>query len=67
MVRSAVVCCPSANSAAYSASPALATITIHGMMVKNTWIGILICVGLLKLPRNRYAPATDLAYDLDKY
>ncbi len=65
MVRSAAACCPSANGTAYSASPALAT--IHGMIVKNTWIGTLIWVGRLMFPRNRNAPATDLAYDRNKY
>jgi hypothetical protein len=65
MVRSAAACCPRANIAAYSALPALAT--IHGMIVENTWIGPLIWVGRLMFPRNRYARATDLAYDRDKY
>ena len=38
-------CCPAANNAAYSASPALAT--MQGMMVENTWIDPLILVGSL--------------------
>ncbi len=33
-------CCPAANRAAYSASPALAT--MHGMMDEKTWMEPLI-------------------------
>ncbi len=36
-------CCPAANRAAYSASPALAT--MHGMMDEKTWMEPLILVG----------------------
>ena len=43
VVRSDAACCPVANSAAYSASPALAT--MHGIIVDNTWMDPLILVG----------------------
>ena len=36
VVRMDAACCPVANNAAYSASPALAT--MHGIMVENTWM-----------------------------
>ena len=58
-------CCPVANNAAYSASPALAT--MHGIMVENTWMDPLILVGSLWLPRNSIAPATDRECDRHKY
>jgi hypothetical protein len=59
VVRSDAACCPVANSAAYSASPALAT--THGIIVENTWMDPLILVGSFLLPRKKIAPATDLA------
>ncbi len=43
VVRSDAACCPVANSAAYSASPTLAT--AHGIIVENTWMDPLILVG----------------------
>jgi hypothetical protein len=43
VVRREDACCPVANKAAYSASPALAT--THGIIVENTWIEPLILVG----------------------
>ena len=47
VVRMEAACCPAANNAAYSASPALAT--MQGMMVENTWIDPLILVGSLSV------------------
>ena len=61
VVRSDAACCPVANSAAYSASPALAT--THGIIVENTWMEPLILVGSFLLPRKNIAPATDRACD----
>ena len=49
VVRMEAACCPAANNAAYSASPALATMRIDP----------LILVGSLWLPRKSIAPATD--------
>ncbi len=43
VVRSYAACCPVANRAAYSASPALAT--THGIIVEKTWMDPLILVG----------------------
>ena len=40
VVRMEAACCPAANNAAYSASPALAT--MQGMIVENTWMDPLI-------------------------
>jgi hypothetical protein len=65
VVRMEAACCPAANSAAYSASPALAT--MHGMIDENTWIDPLILVGSLWFPRKSVAPATDRECDLHKY
>ena len=43
VVRNDAACCPVANRAAYSASPALAT--THGIIVEKTWMDPLILVG----------------------
>ena len=45
VVRKEAACCPVANRAAYSASPALAT--THGIMEENTCIAPLMRVGSL--------------------
>ena len=66
VVRMEAACCPAANNAAYSASPALAT--MQGiMMVENSWIDPLILVGSLWLPRKSIAPATDRECERHKY
>ena len=65
VVRMEAACCPAANNAAYSASPALAT--MQGMMVENTWIDPFILVGSLWLPRKSIAPATERECDRHKY
>ncbi len=49
VVRMDAACCRAANNAAYSASPALAT--MQGMIVENTWMDPLILVGSLWFPR----------------
>ena len=64
VVRREAACCPAANNAAYSASPALAT--MHGMIDENTWIDQLILVRSLWFPRKNIASATDLACDRHK-
>ena len=65
VVRMEAACRPAANNAAYSASPALAT--MQGMMVENTWIDPLILVGSLWLPRKSIVPATDRECERHKY
>jgi hypothetical protein len=47
-IRSDAACCPAANKAAYSASPALAT--KHGIIIENTWMDPLILMGSCFLP-----------------
>ncbi len=61
VVRSEAACCPAANRAAYSASPALAT--THGIIVEKTWMDPLILVGSFWFPRKNIAPATDRAWE----
>jgi hypothetical protein len=61
VVRSNAACCPVANSAANSASPALAS--TRGIILENTWMDPLILVGSFLLPRKNITPATDRAYD----
>ncbi len=61
VVRRDAACCPAANKAAYSASPALAT--THGIIEEKTWMEPLILVGSLWFPRKNIAPATDRACD----
>ena len=51
IVRRLAACCPPANSAAYSASPALET--MHGMIDEKTCIAPLILRGWLRLPRKK--------------
>ena len=58
-------CCPAANRAAYSASPALAT--MHGIMDEKTWMEPLILVGSLWFPRKNIAPATEREWDRQRY
>jgi hypothetical protein len=50
-VRRAAACCASANSALYSASPALAT--THGMIAEKARIMPLILVGWSTSPRRK--------------
>ena len=51
IVRRLAACCPPANKAAYSASPALET--MHGMIEEKTCTAPLILRGWLRSPRKK--------------
>jgi hypothetical protein len=65
MSESVVLMDAACYRAAYSASPALAT--MHDMMDEKTWMEPLILVGSLWFPRKNIAPAIDREWDRHKY
>jgi hypothetical protein len=64
-VRRAAACCAAANSAAYSALPALTT--THGMIAEKARMMPLIFAGWSTSPKKKSPQATDREWDLERY